>query len=238
MTPNHSESQVDNGSGWCLLCIWMGRLHLSWLWTAMTEERALHKTWNIGPLYSECFSEYILFLPDDLVPQDLFFSLCSFTVHFYKVLIKIGTAQEQYELWGGNLNLESKNLCQYSFLKMDEWKMQLFLQACMSVKMSYHAVWTLRADSLFGSTSASAGRSEIIDGYHNGIRILQMKSEHLHWCLLERIQNQTGVSKQCAELQATVWVDKFTRDQCELWEFNMRQMECEAVWTLSCINVS
>lgn len=124
MTPNHSESQVDNGSGWCLLCIWMGRLHLSWLWTAMTEERALHKTWNIGPLYSECFSEYILFLPDDLVPQNLFFSLCSFTVHFYKVLIKIGTAQEQYELWGGNLNLESKNLCQYSFLKMDEWKMQ------------------------------------------------------------------------------------------------------------------
>lgn len=82
MTPNHSESQVDNGSGWCLLCIWMGRLHLSWLWTAMTEERALHKTWNIGPLYSECFSEYILFLPDDLVPQDLFFFFmqlyCSF----------------------------------------------------------------------------------------------------------------------------------------------------------------
>ncbi len=47
-----SDSQVDNGSGWCLLCLWMERLQFPWLWAAVAQQK---KSFMKLKIRSHCF---------------------------------------------------------------------------------------------------------------------------------------------------------------------------------------
>lgn len=59
---SQSDSQVDNGSGWCLLCLWMERLHFPWLWAAI----ALKKCFIRLEILRYCFLNASLKICSDL----------------------------------------------------------------------------------------------------------------------------------------------------------------------------